>query len=334
MVAPPDPTFLTSDWFLDHYCLAATTNPAREGAVAVSFAPAQVSGVADVAGSILVDRESGELESIHYQYDPFPLPAAGTVPGGWMRFDRLPNGAFFVSEWEQQLPQVAWIRQAFATTGVSCPVATETAIQGGHVSKAFTVTGDLLWDRDVDAEVGSTRSRLWGINAALRGTRSPADHGDLLVASVGTVAPNADAAEDGRIVGVVKDVDGLAPIANARVTLENGGSSRLDETDESGRFYFGGLVPGSPLYPYSVTGSTALSRGGRNPRWCTGGGLYSAVALRALLCRGSTGDRSDVLIRLTCGCCCHGSPWSVRGARLAASTHVRPVLPRSRTASR
>ena len=39
-------------------------------------------------------------------------------------------------------------------------------------------------------------------------------------------------------------------------------------------------------------------------------------------------------IRLTCGCCCHGSPWSVRGARLAASTQVRPVLPRSRTASR
>ena len=37
---------------------------------------------------------------------------------------------------------------------------------------------------------------------------------------------------------------------------------------------------------------------------------------------------------LTCGCCCHGWSWSVRGARLAAGTQVRPVLPRSRTASR
>ena len=37
---------------------------------------------------------------------------------------------------------------------------------------------------------------------------------------------------------------------------------------------------------------------------------------------------------LTCGCCCHGSSWSARGARLAAGTQVRRVLPRSRTASR
>ena len=50
--------------------------------------------------------------------------------------------------------------------------------------------------------------------------------------------------------------------------------------------------------------------------------------------RGGSRQTLDRVRRPTGGCCCHGLSWSVRGARLAAGTHVQPVLPRSRTASR
>ena len=84
---------------------------------------------------------------------------------------------------------------------------------------------------------------------------------------------------------------------------------------------------GGPRLPEGVEGCPACDPRGRVDYRIHGGCIGECCTWLTRVGR-TTGavDRRC----LTCGCCCHGLPWSVRGARLAASPHVRPVLPRSR----
>ncbi|HEX2189756.1 MAG TPA: carboxypeptidase regulatory-like domain-containing protein [Longimicrobiaceae bacterium] len=105
MYYAPDAHVLLSDTFLDDHCFRVAGDGA-EGLVGLAFEPVRGRDVPDVRGVFWLDRRTAELRWLEYGYVGLPRGTPDGDLGGRVEFERLPNGAWFVSRWSIRMPKV------------------------------------------------------------------------------------------------------------------------------------------------------------------------------------------------------------------------------------
>jgi len=105
-VYAPDAQVLLSNAFLNTHCLKLTADPTYPSLIGLAFEPASEGDLADVKGTLWVDRESGELRSLEYGYTRVPFDQGLDHAGGRLEFEALPDGAWIVRQWSIRMPTV------------------------------------------------------------------------------------------------------------------------------------------------------------------------------------------------------------------------------------
>lgn len=165
--AVPGPRFLSSPGFGDHHCLALVPGASHAGTLTLEFLPVDsVGSEPDVRGLFVVDGATGLVRSFHYRYVRFPGPSAGAAPGGWMTFDRLPGGAYFVGEWERRLPWQGTAKDP-VTPAPAEPFVAGWLFRGGYVTEARSVAGDVRWTREEGAPDDAFVAGMWGLGGPI-----------------------------------------------------------------------------------------------------------------------------------------------------------------------
>lgn len=102
----PDAEFLLSNPFFEGHCFRAI--PPGEGMppdwVGLAFEPAVKDARADIRGTLWLDRETGELRRLNFEYTRIPKWARGTEATGELRFAPLPDGGWIVQRWFLRVP--------------------------------------------------------------------------------------------------------------------------------------------------------------------------------------------------------------------------------------
>ncbi len=101
----PDAHVLLSDEFLDTHCLYVAR--ADRATVGLAFEPVQRRGIVDIRGVLRIDRRTGELRDVEYEYTDLPNPRGRSRGGGSVVFRRLANGAWVVTRWHIRTTNVA-----------------------------------------------------------------------------------------------------------------------------------------------------------------------------------------------------------------------------------
>lgn len=148
----PDPEFLLSDAFFAGHCFR--TVPPADGLpaawVGLAFEPAVESKLADVRGTLWLDRASGELRRIEYGYTLLPKWAKGHDAGGTLNLARLDDGGWVVQQWVMRVPIPRVVRTADTRTADNRTVWKETATfygyreSVGRVVEVKTVDGQIV----------------------------------------------------------------------------------------------------------------------------------------------------------------------------------------------
>ena len=100
--AAPDAALLLSDEFVGTHCFRAVQG--KEGLLGLAFEPTAGRKVADVKGTLWVDRATSELRHLDYVYTGLPGILARADLGGRVEFRRLPAGTWIVSYWHVRTP--------------------------------------------------------------------------------------------------------------------------------------------------------------------------------------------------------------------------------------
>jgi hypothetical protein len=100
--AAPDATLLLSDEFVATHCFRVVRGDS--GLVGLAFEPIPGRKVADVNGTMWVDRGTSELRYLEYDYTGLPRLLERARLGGRVEFERLPVGAWIVSYWHIRMP--------------------------------------------------------------------------------------------------------------------------------------------------------------------------------------------------------------------------------------
>ena len=100
--AAPDAALLLSDEFVGTHCFQAV--PGKDGLLGLAFEPTSGRKVADVKGTLWVDRATSELRFLEYVYTGLPGILARADLGGRVEFRRLPAGTWIVSYWHIRTP--------------------------------------------------------------------------------------------------------------------------------------------------------------------------------------------------------------------------------------
>ncbi len=101
----PDEAVLLSNDFAATHCFRVVRKKKRPGQIGVAFEPAPKRRVADIKGVLWVDEKTSELRDVGFVY-----VNAGMLtvfePGGYTKFQRVPSGAWIVSDWQLKMPRL------------------------------------------------------------------------------------------------------------------------------------------------------------------------------------------------------------------------------------
>ena len=100
----PDARTLLSESFQSGHCYSVRRDGERLG---LYFEPVRQSDIVDVEGALWLDAESGELQTIEFEYVSAGVPGHD-LDGGYVEFERLPEGAWIVRRW--------WLREPVYST--------------------------------------------------------------------------------------------------------------------------------------------------------------------------------------------------------------------------
>jgi len=149
--ASPDAELLLSDAFVASHCFRATEGD--DALVGLRFEPIPGRRVPDISGVIWVHRSTGELRVLEYVYTGIDQALQRARLGGWVRFLRLPTGAWIVDEWSVRLPV---LRPTILRRGVTLTGLRES---GGRAALAIDGQGRLtraiLTGRVYDSTAGT-----------------------------------------------------------------------------------------------------------------------------------------------------------------------------------
>ncbi len=203
MYRAPDADVLLSDSFAAHHCFRLTS-AADSTQVALAFRPTrQESGRIDIGGTLLVDRRTGELRSLEFQYVGLSDVVTDAGAGGRMAFVRLPTGAWVIADWELTAPRVISVRgyrneasgSAAASSIVSRPSVRDS------IADIWRIGGSLLRVSVADTVVWrGARGRLTGRVV------DDADGTSIPGASLMLKSTNYTASSDARGEFVIDDV--------------------------------------------------------------------------------------------------------------------------------
>jgi hypothetical protein len=101
----PDEEVLLSDQFAATHCFKAVANSKSPDLIGLQFSPIEKrKGIADVEGTLWVDRESAALRYLEFHYTNPLYPGDWKRAGGRLQFTQLPNGMWVIPEWEIRMP--------------------------------------------------------------------------------------------------------------------------------------------------------------------------------------------------------------------------------------
>ena len=104
----PDARTLLSESFQSGHCYSVRRDEDRLG---LRFEPMYLSDhKVDVDGALWLDEESGELQTIEFEYVSGGIPGY-QLDGGYLEFERLPEGAWIVRRW--------WLREPVYSPGAN-----------------------------------------------------------------------------------------------------------------------------------------------------------------------------------------------------------------------
>jgi len=107
----PDANVLLSDEFARLHCF--WPRPGLDGAslVGLAFEPVMGRDVADIQGTLWIDKHTYELRYLEFNYTQLPVAIEPGRIGGRIEFERLAEGPWIVSRWRIRMPVVSY-RQA------------------------------------------------------------------------------------------------------------------------------------------------------------------------------------------------------------------------------
>lgn len=194
---------LLSDGFLADHCFRLVNGGNQLG---VMFEPGSDRGrIAEVRGTLWLDRASAELRSLEFQYVNIAKEQSDRSRGR-LTFARASNGVWLLSGWHIEMPVLA--------RKVHEPVTLSTTGRAGTFTPGY-----------VETVVSEVQVRGGELISARRGN-------DTL-----WLGPRW------RLTGIVSDTVSDAPITGARVHLA--GTNLSATTDESGQFAIERVLPGA-----------------------------------------------------------------------------------------
>ena len=212
----PDAGVLLSDEFLGDHCFKLRVAGGRRSAmIGLEFEPVRGREKPEIAGTLWLDRKTGELQDLEYQYRFLPnLPTAVRSEdfGGRVTFRRMPTGAWIVDRWVIRMPVLA-DKGPFSAKS-------DAVLPGGVSTRPERV--QLVAIREEGGEVTETLAR---------GER------------------RENVAEAASVRGIVFDSTVMRPLPNARVFLD--GTQFSARSGQDGRFTIGQVPPGT--YSLGVT---------------------------------------------------------------------------------
>jgi hypothetical protein len=168
----PGLDMLVSNLFVEDHCFHLTSDKRRAELIGIAFEPsADRKRVAEIKGTVWLDRKTSELRSLDYKYANVSADQEN-IASGALEFVRMTNGAWAISRWNIRMPVVEQVvRRGF---GAETRVA-EIHVAGGELALARRGT-DTLWSRPpleisgsvVDSTSGSTIAKA---KVSLRGTQ-------------------------------------------------------------------------------------------------------------------------------------------------------------------
>ena len=101
----PEAEALLSEPFLRTHCFESKLGKGETaGLMGLMFSPARGRKLPDVAGTLWVDRQTGELRHLEFKYVQLPSGLTDSRAGGRVAFMRVPTGAWIVHEWVIRMP--------------------------------------------------------------------------------------------------------------------------------------------------------------------------------------------------------------------------------------
>lgn len=244
----PDAQVLTSDAFLERYCLSLDRSRESDGLVGIRFAPqgAQRDQVG-VRGALWLDRSTRALRRLEFGYVGLPPAAAAAAPGGTVEYAQLAGGRWIIDRWSLRMPTMR--TDVVATPNSNFRAARQLA------AGVQVVLGSVLEARLRDALLYTVGGE--GAERELTRATERASTDDTSSSATAPAVPaDPDTCEDGSptITGFVRRVNGTT-VAGAVVEAEwpsrflsSGTRSAAWEfgrtsstTDDSGRFRLCGV---------------------------------------------------------------------------------------------
>jgi hypothetical protein len=135
---------LASDAFIEDHCFHLTTS--RDASrIGIAFEPTpQRKRVAELQGTLWLDRKTSELRALEYHYVNVSYDQAGRA-GGNLEFARLTNGGWAISRWDIRMPELVQVVRAPSQGGNRLEVSA-MKVAGGELALAI-VGRDTVWSR-------------------------------------------------------------------------------------------------------------------------------------------------------------------------------------------
>lgn len=126
----PDADILLSDAFATAHCLRAVAGPAAHPEwIGLAFEPVRNARLADIAGTLWIDRVSAELREVEFRFTGLSHEDDQVRHGGRVGFRRLPTGLWIVDAWELRMPR---------------PMERSLTLKGGRIGEV-SLAGERLY---------------------------------------------------------------------------------------------------------------------------------------------------------------------------------------------
>ncbi|MGV3709003.1 MAG: carboxypeptidase-like regulatory domain-containing protein [Gemmatimonas sp.] len=206
----PDADVLLSDSFLGAHCLQFVQGTGdRAASVGIGFRPAdRKTGMIDIKGTLWLDRQTNELQTLEYSYEGVPQDYEKLNVGGQVEYTQLSAGLWFVNRWAIRMPRM---------------VSTVNVINGrmrGSMDRTLKVEGLVITGGEV-VSVKADDDFLYSNPTAVTAGREPRDLRDY--ASNGgefSVAEGVTAVQVREITGVGA-TDSLFAMSSCSETAPN-----------------------------------------------------------------------------------------------------------------
>jgi len=272
-VFAPTPEVILSRPFLSTHCFRVEPSD-RDSRLTLVFEPIRRRPDAvDVRGAFFLDRESGNLRSLAYRYTEFPgpegvgLPSGETralshetvglssaelpvSPGGWMNYQRLPNGSWMISDWGSRLPILLSIMDTTRTDSTPNLAVFAVSERGGVVLTTRRPEGDTLWTGSSVRATALSVDSTWAVGAMALFQPTEAFAG--APGRPGADPETRETSGFGRVRGRVVAWEGRDPLPGVEIVLarvvdpveRSGPPPSTLSTNEDGSFLFPELRPG------------------------------------------------------------------------------------------